>query len=207
MPQQYAAQSSDSPSSNYTPYTSTSSAMAPTTNGGYHERRNQNLTATDVYTSQPPSALSSSYPSQNAPISYSHSRWPLQTQGQYNTATNTTPHATHLYPNQLPLAQVNLASQHPASPPRPYACDMCPLSFNRQHDLKRHRETHSGEKPYLCNGGCGKTFTRKDALKRHQVVAGQMTRGHKEVNSIAHDKDVQEDKLTFPRGEMMPHRL
>ncbi|KAJ7275734.1 hypothetical protein C8J57DRAFT_1311554, partial [Mycena rebaudengoi] len=46
---------------------------------------------------------------------------------------------------------------------------MCVLSFDRHHDLKRHRETHAGERPYLCNGGCGKTFTRKDALKRHQV--------------------------------------
>lgn len=60
-------------------------------------------------------------------------------------------------------------SQYPASPSRPFPCDMCPLSFNRQHDLKRHRDTHTGEKPFLCNGGCGKTFTRKDALKRHQV--------------------------------------
>ncbi|KAI0699264.1 hypothetical protein BC835DRAFT_1518552 [Cytidiella melzeri] len=72
-----------------------------------------------------------------------------------------------------PLAytqSMDAASQYPASPQRPFSCDMCALSFNRQHDLKRHRDTHTGEKPFLCNGGCGKTFTRKDALKRHQLV-------------------------------------
>ncbi|KAH8828248.1 hypothetical protein DL96DRAFT_1160797 [Flagelloscypha sp. PMI_526] len=53
---------------------------------------------------------------------------------------------------------------------RPFQCDLCSLSFNRGHDLKRHRETHRGDKPFSCNGGCGKTFTRKDALKRHQIV-------------------------------------
>ncbi|KAJ7497541.1 hypothetical protein FB451DRAFT_1459847 [Mycena latifolia] len=78
------------------------------------------------------------------------------------------------YPQQVPLAQATGAhySDYPSSAARPFTCDMCALSFNRQHDLKRHRETHTGEKPYLCNGGCGKTFTRKDALKRHQLVKG-----------------------------------
>ncbi|KAJ7163588.1 hypothetical protein C8R43DRAFT_287243 [Mycena crocata] len=77
------------------------------------------------------------------------------------------------YPQQVPLAQPSgHYSEYPASPSRPFSCDMCALSFNRQHDLKRHRETHTGDKPYLCNGGCGKTFTRKDALKRHQLVKG-----------------------------------
>lgn len=74
------------------------------------------------------------------------------------------------YPTQVAFSsQLDDPSQYPASPQRPFSCDMCALSFNRQHDLKRHRDTHTGEKPFLCNGGCGKTFTRKDALKRHQV--------------------------------------
>lgn len=73
------------------------------------------------------------------------------------------------YGADMQYGQSATGMQYPASPNRPFSCDMCALSFNRQHDLKRHRETHSGEKPFLCNGGCGKTFTRKDALKRHQV--------------------------------------
>ena len=83
---------------------------------------------------------------------------PQATQIPYN------PPPTH-YMSQSPI---DGSMQYPASPPRPFACDMCALSFNRQHDLKRHRDTHNGEKPFLCDS-CGKTFTRKDALKRHQV--------------------------------------
>lgn len=75
---------------------------------------------------------------------------------------------SHFVENPIPQT-ISISSDSPTPQQKPFSCDLCSLSFNRQHDLKRHRETHTGEKPFLCNGGCGKTFTRKDALKRHQV--------------------------------------
>lgn len=106
--------------------------------------------------------------SQTSPSHPVHSR--PRSNSHYNRAPS--PPITYTQPQytEVPIPQtIGISSDHPSSPVRPFACDLCSLSFNRQHDLKRHRETHTGEKPFLCNGGCGKTFTRKDALKRHQV--------------------------------------
>lgn len=47
---------------------------------------------------------------------------------------------------------------------RPYKCDTCHQSFNRNHDLKRHKRIHLAVKPFPCNQ-CDKSFSRKDALK------------------------------------------
>jgi len=47
---------------------------------------------------------------------------------------------------------------------RPFKCDVCPQSFNRNHDLKRHKRIHLAVKPFPC-GHCDKSFSRKDALK------------------------------------------
>jgi len=64
---------------------------------------------------------------------------------------------------------------HPPSQPahndRPFKCDQCPQSFNRNHDLKRHKRIHLAVKPFPC-GHCDKSFSRKDALKRHILVKG-----------------------------------
>ncbi|KAK9433652.1 hypothetical protein V1505DRAFT_303359, partial [Lipomyces doorenjongii] len=52
-----------------------------------------------------------------------------------------------------------------------FKCDQCPQSFNRNHDLKRHKRIHLDVKPFPCPN-CDKTFSRKDALKRHTLVKG-----------------------------------
>ncbi|KAJ4375978.1 hypothetical protein N0V83_001258 [Neocucurbitaria cava] len=54
---------------------------------------------------------------------------------------------------------------------RPFKCDQCPQSFNRDHYLKRHKRIHLAVKPFPCNH-CDKSFSRKDALKRHILVKG-----------------------------------
>ncbi|KAL8387278.1 hypothetical protein RB595_010028 [Gaeumannomyces hyphopodioides] len=54
---------------------------------------------------------------------------------------------------------------------RPFRCDQCNQSFNRNHDLKRHKRIHLAVKPFPCNF-CDKSFSRKDALKRHRLVKG-----------------------------------
>ncbi|KAK1848863.1 C2H2 finger domain-containing protein [Colletotrichum chrysophilum] len=62
-------------------------------------------------------------------------------------------------------------SQANAQTERPFKCDQCPQSFNRNHDLKRHKRIHLAVKPFPCNF-CDKSFSRKDALKRHRLVKG-----------------------------------
>ncbi|KAH6706217.1 hypothetical protein BKA61DRAFT_492539 [Leptodontidium sp. MPI-SDFR-AT-0119] len=70
---------------------------------------------------------------------------------------------------------------------RPFRCDQCPQSFNRNHDLKRHRRIHLTVKPFPCLY-CEKSFSRKDALKRHIRVkgCGENTRGALNANEQEH---------------------
>ncbi|CAK7218609.1 hypothetical protein SCUCBS95973_003546 [Sporothrix curviconia] len=89
-------------------------------------------------------------------------------------------HTHHLNPHQighhhLPAILSGKSHHGPGGPTavheRPFRCDQCPQSFNRNHDLKRHKRIHLAVKPFPCNY-CEKSFSRKDALKRHRLVKG-----------------------------------
>jgi Zinc finger, C2H2 type len=77
---------------------------------------------------------------------------------------------SQMLPNGAPRHVSMWASQPhhqqmaPAQNDRPFKCDQCPQSFNRNHDLKRHKRIHLAVKPFPC-GHCDKSFSRKDALK------------------------------------------
>lgn len=64
----------------------------------------------------------------------------------------------HMYGVPHPSQQNQVATD------RPFRCDQCLQSFNRNHDLKRHKRIHLAVKPYPCKH-CDKSFSRKDALK------------------------------------------
>ncbi|KAF2498995.1 hypothetical protein BU16DRAFT_482164 [Lophium mytilinum] len=74
-----------------------------------------------------------------------------------------------------PNGQLALGGHRSPSPQlkndRPFKCDQCPQSFNRNHDLKRHKRIHLAVKPFPCDH-CDKSFSRRDALERHILVRG-----------------------------------
>jgi uncharacterized Zn-finger protein len=100
--------------------------------------------------------------------------------------------STHIR-REIPVSSTSQPYQQGAPPspsssgtqPRPHICDNCGLAFVRGHDLKRHKDTHSNAKPHICE--CGKSFSRKDALKRHVFL--KSCRGEKNASGYATSED------------------
>nr|CAG8485823.1 13283_t:CDS:2 [Entrophospora candida] len=103
---------------------------------------------------------------------------PTISSNNYNQAAT---FSTNVNNSTIPTKPVNTTYSYSGPPKsyysrlplydRPFKCDECPQSFNRNHDLKRHKRIHLAVKPFPCEF-CNKEFSRKDALKRHMVVKG-----------------------------------
>lgn len=99
----------------------------------------------------------------------------------------------HMYGGHGP----HQAHGQPLVTDRPFKCDQCPQSFNRNHDLKRHKRIHLSVKPFPC-GHCDKSFSRKDALKRHILVKGCGKDGSSDMSSNTHGANVSRNGNTSP---------
>ena len=67
----------------------------------------------------------------------------------------------------------------------------CGSFFLSNYKLKRHRRTHTGERPFICQS-CGKSYTRSDKLKEH----GKQCNGH--TSMFADVSIAGEDDLSSP---------
>uniref|UniRef100_A0A8D8ZVQ0 Early growth response protein 1 n=1 Tax=Cacopsylla melanoneura TaxID=428564 RepID=A0A8D8ZVQ0_9HEMI len=75
---------------------------------------------------------------------------------------------------------------------KPHQCDICFISFLRLSHLQRHIRTHTGEKPYACSL-CAKSFSRSDKLKNHYIHQ------HSEVGAeMTNKKRGRPSKMNFP---------
>lgn len=133
------------------PFSSTVALDSSTRPGLHHHSQSFNTVGDHVSNSaSSPYALQSHTSSARSTRQRSTGRSPTTTYSPYGN-----PHATSSSP----------ALGRTIDQSKPHICDICQTGFQRGHDLKRHKETHSESKAHECE--CGKKFSRKDALRRH----------------------------------------
>lgn len=80
----------------------------------------------------------------------------------------------------------------PSGKRRKFVCNICTKAFARIEHLKRHRRSHTNEKPFKCDL-CKHEFTRRDLLLRHARIFHNGNLGRHDIKNKPY--------LTNPHGE------
>lgn len=78
------------------------------------------------------------------------------------------PHCTSFF------ADFSAFSAHCQAVHHRFPCPHCLQTFTQRVNRDRHLFSHTGERPYEC-ASCGDGFTRRDALRKHQVKCNNVT--------------------------------
>ena len=133
------------------PYTVSPYNPSPTTlgsNGPYYPTEPPVIPSSALYGQRP---LPSNFPPPvNMPLSAGHG------------PSGANPWEHHHY------ISANSQAAFPQSQDR-YICPTCNKAFSRPSSLRIHSHSHTGEKPFKCsNAGCGKAFSVRSNMKRHE---------------------------------------
>ncbi|KAH7930205.1 hypothetical protein BV22DRAFT_1001164 [Leucogyrophana mollusca] len=64
---------------------------------------------------------------------------------------------------------MRLANESRRRNPAQHSCDSCGQTFTTVFSLSRHKQSHTGEKPYKCSKpGCNQAFFNNSDCKRHE---------------------------------------
>uniref|UniRef100_A0A182Q489 Protein krueppel n=1 Tax=Anopheles farauti TaxID=69004 RepID=A0A182Q489_9DIPT len=95
---------------------------------------------------------------------------PDESGGEHRRTPGPHDHATHERPYSCDICDLRQHLRtHRTAAGRSFSCEYCSNHFRSNEDLKRHRRSHTGERPFRCPR-CPKAFTQQSNMRAHTRI-------------------------------------